>query len=437
MRPIGPRRRVGFVTKRTKPPSPLAAALLGSLLLVALPSAAYAQGGSLDATFGGDGKVTTNFTSRFDTAYGVVVQPGDGKIVAAGGVAGSGGRFGLARYNPDGSLDATFGGDGKVTTNFTAVEDAAFDVVLQADGKIVAAGLARDDFALARYNADGSLDTSFGGDGRVTTNFAGFLDAAFGVAIQPADGKIVAAGMALSVGRLALARYNTDGTLDTSFGGDGRVMTNFTRGDDRADHLAIQADGKIVAAGTAAFFSGNARFALARYNGDGTLDTTFSENGKVTTQFTLHFDGAFAVAIQPGDQKIVAVGQAGSRLGVARYATDGTLDSTFSGNGRVATNFTAGIDYADDVVIQSDGKIVAAGSANFSGSNSKFALARYNGDGTLDATFGGDGLVKTNFTPGGDNAFGVAIQPLDGKIVAAGRAAGGGGRFALARYLGG
>jgi uncharacterized delta-60 repeat protein len=434
---LGPKRRVGFVTKRTKPPSLLAAALLGSLLLVALPSAAYAQGGSLDPTFGGDGKVTTNFTSRFDTAYGVLVQPGDGKIVAAGRVAGSGGRFGLARYNPDGSLDATFGGDGKVTTNFTTgFEDAAFDVVLQADGKIVAAGVARDDFALARYNADGSLDTSFGGDGKVTTDFAGFLDAAFGVAIQPADGKIVAAGMALSVGRLALARYNTDGTLDTSFSGDGRVTTNFTRGDDLADHLAIQADGKIVAAGTAGSFSRNARFALARYNGDGTLDTTFSENGKVTTEFTSHFDGAFAVAIQPADQKIVAVGRAAGTLGVARYATGGTLDSTFSGNGKVRTNFTAGIDYADDVAIQSNGKIVAAGSANFSGSNSKFALARYNGDGTLDATFGGDGLVKTNFTPGDDNAFGVAIQPLDGKIVAAGRAAGGGNRFALARYFG-
>jgi uncharacterized delta-60 repeat protein len=408
--------------------------VVAGVLALVVSAAAHAAPGDLDPTFSADGKLTTNFTSGFDSAYGVVVQPGDGKIIAAGGVDINGGRFGLARYNPDGSLDSTFDGNGLVSTNFPGRFDSAFDVVLQADGKIVAAGGAGDDFALARYNADGSLDTTFDGDGKVTTDISGF-DVAFGVAIQPSDGKIVAAGMSLSLGQFALARYNTDGTLDTSFGGDGKVTTNFTGGDDRADLLAVQADGKIVAAGTAGF-SRNARFALARYNTDGTLDTSFGGDGKVRTDFTSAFDGAFAVAVQPGDQKIVAAGQAGRRLGVARYSTDGSLDSTFSGNGKVATDFTGGIDYADDVEIQSDGKIVAAGTANFTGANSKFALARYNADGTLDSSFDGNGLVTTNFTPGGDNAFGVAIQPGDGKIVAAGRAAGGGNRFALARYLG-
>jgi uncharacterized delta-60 repeat protein len=394
-----------------------------------------------------DTRFTTNFTSGFDGAYGVAIQPADGKIVVAGEAAGSGGRFALARYNTDGTLDPTFSGDGKVTTNFTSRFDGAFDMAIQpVDGKIVAVGTADNGrlFALARYNTDGSLDPDFSEDGKVTTNISSGSDFAFGVAIQPVDGKIVVAGEAAgSGGRFALARYNSDGTLDPTFSGDGKVTTNFTAGDDRADLIAIQpTDGKIVAAGTANYFSSSARFALVRYDTDGALDTTFSSDGKVTTNFTSGFDGAFAVAIQPVDGKIVAAGQAGGgsagKLALARYNTDGALDSNFSADGKVTTDFTTGLDYADDIAIQeADGKIVAVGAANFFGPDSKFALARYNTDGTLDATFSGDGKVTTNFTSGLDGAFGVAIQPVDGKIVAAGRAGGSGGRFAAARYLAG
>lgn len=198
------------------------------VLLTAVPSAG-AQAGSLDTAFSGDGKATTNVTSGFDSAYGVAIQPVDAKIVAAGEVAGSGGRFGLVRYDTDGSLDAGFGGDGRVTTNFTSRYDAAGDVVVQGDGRIVAAGIAGgsgSQFALARYNSDGSLDATFGGDGKVTTNFTAGSDFAFGVLVQP-DGKIVAAGRAGgSGGRIAVARYETDGDLDPTFDGDGKVLTN-------------------------------------------------------------------------------------------------------------------------------------------------------------------------------------------------------------------
>jgi uncharacterized delta-60 repeat protein len=415
-------------------------------LVMILESVAFAAPGDLDTTFGGDGRVTTNLTRGEDWAFGVAIQPADGKIVVAGRAGGSGGRIALARYNTNGSLDTSFSGDGRVTTDFTSRFDEANDVAIQpADGKIVVAGRAGGSggrIALARYNTNGSLDTSFSADGRVTTNFTGRDDFAFGVAIQPADGKIVAAGRAGgSGGRIALARYNTNGSLDTSFSADGRVTTNFTAGDDRADLLAVQpADGKIVAAGTANYFSRGARFAVARYNTNGALDTTFSGDGKVTTDFTNSFDGAFSVAIQPTDGTVVAAGQAGGgnagRIGLARYTTNGSLDTTFSGDGKVTTNFTSGLDYADDIEIQdADGKIVAAGAADWFGPDAEFALARYNTDGALDTTFSGDGKVTTNFTNGIDTAFNVAIQPADGKIVAVGRAVGAGGRFALARYL--
>ena len=256
----------------------------GLALPLALPSAAQAASGALDATFGIGGKVTTDFAGDSDEARGVVLQP-DGKIVAAGAAntegsrdRGSGGDFALARYNPNGALDATFGTGGKVTTDFNGDDDAAFGVVLQPDGKIVAAGAAKtsyrgQDFALARYNPNGTLDATFGTGGKVTTDFNGDDDAAFGVVLQP-DGKIVAAGAAKTSYRgqdFALARYNPNGTLDATFGTGGKVTTDFN-GDDAAFGVVLQPDGKIVAAGAANTEGSRDRgsggdFALARYLG--------------------------------------------------------------------------------------------------------------------------------------------------------------------------
>jgi uncharacterized delta-60 repeat protein len=428
------------VPKRTRCPRlrpTTVASAVASLWLLSVPSLAAGQPGALDPSFGGDGKVTPNLTSGPDFAVGLVIQ-GDGKLVAAGLASGGGGRFALVRY-AGANLDDTFGGDGQVFTNFTAGFDGANDLAIQTDGKLVAAGAAGGGggrFALARYDTDGTLDTSFGGDGKVTTNFSPGDDFAFGVAIQT-DGKIVVVGRAGgSGGRVAVARYDDDGTLDTSFSGDGKATTNITGGDDRVDQLAIQADGAIVVAGTAGYFGNNARFALVRFSANGTLDATFGGDGKVTTNVDAGFDGAFAVAIQPADQKIVAAGQARLKLAVLRYNPDGTLDSTFAGDGKATTNFTRGLDYADDVALASDGKIVAAGTANWFGRNARFALARYDGDGTLDTTFGGDGRVVTDFTSSFDGVFDVEIQPADGNIVAAGAAGRRGAKFALARYLG-
>src|SRR6266540_2032037 len=336
----------------------LALAIVLAPTLVSAQTLPAESSGTLDVSFGTGGKVTTDFGGP-DLARAIAVQP-DGKIVAAGvAFITGGGDFALARYNRDGTLDASFGTGGTVTTDFVAGSlDQAFSVAVQPDGKIVAVGLAVingfSDFALARYNRDGTLDASFGADGRVTTDFAG-ASQAFSVAVQE-DGKIVAAGQVSLGGDVdfALARYNRDGTLDASFGVGGRVTTDFGRSSDAALSLALQPNGKIVAAGTT-LISGGFDFALARYNGDGTLDASFGTLGTVTTDFAGAGDVAFSVALQP------------------------------------------------------NGKIVAAGRAFISG-GFDFALARYTSDGWLDASFGTGGTVTTDFAGAGDQAFSVAVQ---------------------------
>lgn len=424
---------------------PRAARLFGALFAISLgialtPIRAGAQGGSLDSTFGGDGRITTDFTSGKDRAHDVALQPSDGKLVAVGLAGGAGGRFALARYNTDGSLDSTFGSDGKVATNLTSQRDEILAAIIQpSDEKIVVAGRASGNLALARYNADGTLDDTFGGDGKVTTSFSRGSDFAWDVVLQPSDGKIVVGGGANWSGRdprALLARYNSDGTLDPTFSGDGRVTANYTGGSDYIDDVEVQAsDGTIVTGGSANYF-GHASLAINRYDADGTPDSTFGGDGAITTAFAGVRSWCFALALQPSDGKIVAAGQAGGAQAVARYNTDGSLDSTFSGDGRATTNFTRGTDYADEIAIQGgDEKIVTAGSANYYGPDARFALARYGTGGSLDGSFGGDGKVTTNFTPTLDRGFGIAEQPSDGALVVAGGAGGRGGRFALARYV--
>jgi uncharacterized delta-60 repeat protein len=406
-------------------------------------SFAFAASWDLDPAFSGNGKVMTNFTPGFDGANAVAIQP-NGKVVVVGGSGTTltEGNFALVRYNANGTLDATFGGNGKVTTAFTPGRDVANAVAIQADGKIVAAGEASGigrTFALARYNANGTLDATFGGDGTVMTNFSIGMDSAAGVVVQ-SNGKIVAAGTAYvdcGCNKFGLVRYNANGTLDTAFGGDGKVTTAFNGGA-HANALALQGGGKLVVAGSA---SELAWFALARYRPDGTLDTTFSANGKLTTRMGRGETAATGVAIQ-ANGKVVAAGYTDAphefgdtfgpgKFALARYRVDGTLDPGFGGDGRVKTRFGTRTAAANAVAIQGNGRIVATGTAR---RGRLFALARYNLDGSRDTTFSGDGRVTTNFTSGADAARGVAVRA--GGIVCAGHAVGSGGRFAVSRYRG-
>jgi uncharacterized delta-60 repeat protein len=423
-----------------------AVALVAGLFLVSISSQltwAAGKSGALDSTFGDGGKVLTDFgEGRLDFAHAMAIQS-DGKVVAAGnsdpfGEATS--DFALARYNLDGALDPTFNTTGTVLTDFSGCgslgcsRDGPWALAIQSDGKIVAAGGSDassypSDFALARYLPDGTLDPTFNATGKVLTDFSSGRDSAYALAIQ-SDGKIVAAGTAedasVTSSDFALARYNPDGTLDPTFNGTGKVLTDFSGSGhfDVAFALAIQSDGKIVVAGTA----------LARYNPDGTLDPTFNGTGKVPTDFT-----ARALAIQ-SDGKIVAAGSSSangsSDFALARYKPDGTLDPKFNGTGMVLTDFSGSGsgDGALAMAIQSDGKIVAAGESDANGSID-FALARYRSSGRLDGRFGANGKVLTDFTRSFDDAQALAIQS-DGKIVAAGASrAIETSDFALARYL--
>ncbi|HET9494117.1 MAG TPA: S-layer homology domain-containing protein [Chloroflexia bacterium] len=422
---------------------------LGLLLGLSMASGggvAYAAGGDLDPTFSGDGKLTTDYINTSDEVRAVVVQP-DGKTVVAGAtlISGSNYNFAVARYNPDGSPDTTFSFDGKLTTDFLGAEDRANAVALQSDGKIVVAGFCRGQVftsespALARYNPDGSLDPSFDGDGRYCED--GQATIVTGAAIQN-DGKIVVVGHHPQwQPDFRVARFNPNGTFDTSFGSGGWVTTNFFGGIDQAQAVAIEA-GKIVVAGMAHVTGANWDFALARYNANGSLDTTFSGDGKVTTDFFGGDDGAYALALQP-DGKIVAAGtfhtvSAGYDFGFVRYLANGSEDTTFDNDGLQAVTFMPGTaeEVAFGVGVQSDGKIVAAGYAPTSTYND-FALVRLNANGSLDSSFGGDGRVSTNIAGGVDLAQAMAIQP-DGKIVAAGYAyTTTGADLAVARYLSG
>ncbi len=354
---------------------------------------------------------------------------------------GPGASFALARYNTNGTLDPTFAGDGRQTTNFGA-QDGAHGVVLQADGKIVAVGRAGGGgLAVGRYMPNGSLDPTFSGDGKQTANPG--TGEAKAVALQ-ANGKIVVAGTAgfgPESRAFVVARFNPNGSLDASFSGDGVQVTVFAApGSNRcrcgARGVAVRSDGKIIAVG----FAGVADFALARYNPNGSLDPNFSGDGKQVTDFG-GAEYANAVALQP-DGKVVAVGsQSGEGIffafALARYNANGSLDPSFSGDGKQLTNF-GGDAVARGVALQGDGKIVAVGKAITGEPADQFAVARYNPNGALDPTFSGDGRQRTGFGEGG-SANAVAIQP-DGKIVAVGGgelANAGNDDFLLARYLGG
>ncbi|MEV0170217.1 calcium-binding protein [Streptomyces sp. NPDC050803] len=389
-------------------------------LVVATPGGALAAPGDLDPSFGDGGKVYV-YNGLVSTGYDLALQSDD-KIVTVGLSQDAGWLttdFSVMRHHTDGSIDTSFGTGGEVLTDFDGAEDYANAVVVQGDGRIVVAGSSNYAFALARYNPDGSPDTGFGTDGRLTTDLGGPSEVQ-AVAVQ-SDGKIVAAGRA--GGAFAVARYLPDGGLDPAFGDGGLVTTSFEAGGAAGQDLALQPDGRIVVAGRAG--TSGSDFALARYNTDGSLDTGFGTGGRVTTAFAGE-EEVRGVAVQP-DGRIVAAGRTGFDVALARYNPDGTLDSGFGTGGRVTTDFGGTLEAAHDLVLQPDGKIVTGGVRS-----TDFNLVRYNTDGSLDSGFGSGGRASADFTYY-DEIFGVALQD-DGNIVTFGSS---GDDRGLVRFLGG
>lgn len=392
--------------------------------------ARYHTNGNLDTSFSNDGMSTELPNAGIS---GLAIDA-NGRIVAAGSKdVGGYMAWALARFTPSGTLDSAFSNDGWLVENYGVNAEAIGNAVyIDSAGKIVMAGYAtipptlsgKRQFVLARYTPNGILDAGFSGDGKVQTDF-NHHEGAFSVAID-ANGKIVAAGRALSGNGFAVARYNPDGNLDATFLG-GKLITTFAGATHAgADAVAIDTNGKIVAAGFARINNVN-QLAITRYNPDGTLDGSFSGGGSVTTSFGAGTHaGAHAVAIGGGN-KIVAAGYAQSggidQFAIARYNLDGTLDNSFSGDGKLITSFGLNIpSIARSVTIDPNARIVVAGEATLSG-RYRFALARYMADGSLDGSFSGDGKLTTEFIPGGGAvAYDVAID-AGGKIVAGGWAA--------------
>lgn len=431
----------------------MTAPVAGVLVAFLAASPAAATDGSLDPIFDGDGRVITDLTIGGEGVTGVAVLP-DGKIVAVGDSAGD---FTIVRYLRNGALDPSFGsGDGIASVDFGS-KDTPWDVALQADGKIVIAGETGGypaKVALARLDVDGNPDAGFGSAGKVISDLGG-SQSARGVAIQ-ASGRIIIAGNRFTDpggNDFIVAGYEPDGSLDTTFGSGGAVTTDFTvtgdyyPSDDVGQDVALDAADGIVVAGTAGRRPseyGNMReFAVARYDSDGDPDLSFSGDGKVRTNLgPLTMDQAHAVAIQ-ADGRIVVAGSTydgyDPDFGLVRYLADGDLDTSFGDTGTVSTGFDGpdDNDTAWGVTIQGDGKIVAAGTASYS-FYPDFAVARYEVNGSLDPTFADGGLAMTDFGPGGqEHASSVALQP-DGNIVVAGSTWSNGtgySAFALARYL--
>jgi uncharacterized delta-60 repeat protein len=373
----------------------------------------------LDETFGTAGKTTMSAFGGDRSA--MAIQP-DGKIVMAGGTFAS---FVLARFNANGSVDTSFGNAGKVsTTMLPTQQQEALGVAVQPDGKIVVVGYTAvpagpSTFALARYLPSGELDTSFGNGGKITSGVAG---RAFAVAIQRSpETKIVVVGDELDGGDIAVARYNEDVTLDSTFSGDGQLVTNVAGRGDIATNVVLQTDGAILVSGGNSEAQSNS--AIARYLPDGSLDATFGVGGLVALPGKRVGEG---LAVQH-DGKILLVGNADGAspatpsFSVMRLNADGTTDNSFGTAGTVNTSITTRGDEAFSVALQPDRKIVVAGRGSRQ-TNSNFAVARYNTNGTLDTTFGnGNGFLTFDFFGFSDIAETVAID-RDGKIVLGGLA---------------
>lgn len=346
----------------------------------------YMPDGTLDSSFGDQGKIFTDFGYDYELATGVAITP-DNNIIVGG--YGSNGFVTitydilLSKYKPNGSFDSSFGVNGKVSKNF-GQDEYIYSTLLQEDGKIILSGNNIQDFLITRFNSNGQSDLSFGTNGLTTTDFS---DREFGrcSAIQK-DGKIILAGFKnLSHPQFCLARYLSNGQLDPDFGNQGKVVTNLSGGDERIYAIGLQSDGKIVIGGESRVTytdHDNGNMTLARYNIDGTLDMTFGKNGTNITVFDNLNTTTQSVLIRP-DDKITAVGFSYDynyedlNFALAAYTENGNIDSSFGADGRVVTDF-GGFETHASGLLQPDGKVILTGmTTNLEETEYKVALARY------------------------------------------------------------
>ena len=440
---------------------PVLVSALVALTLVSAPigAAGSSAPGSLDTTFSGDGLRRVSFApDTYSYVEDLVILGKSGMVVVGNQVAsGEVSRFALARLHKGGALDETFGRDGKVTTPF--VNAVATLGVSYGDRKIIVAGSDDGQFALARYLHSGELDPTFDGDGKVTTDLTAGEDVIHDIWVKK-NGKILVGGTVSSdESDVVMVRYRSDGSLDQTYGDGGKVLVSpFKTPGNSCDPYSgtcrpiattmFQDDGKLLVVGQY-WDRCNGSIALARYNKRGALDETFHHDGRAEVHTPVAIDEqycdrvyhAFPTSLAIGPKGGVVVGGiqweeydcygCGWHMMVHRYTPEGHLDNTFSSDG-VAYVFP-GSDWVEveSVVVQPDGKVLAAGFQGCSvgsGEDCGSVVARFKVDGQLDQAFSNDGFADRHFEPGGAQAMG--LQGRDKLVVGGGHQ----GRFAIARY---
>lgn len=396
--------------------------------LLAITSVAQGQiYGTIDSSFAVNGVLQRN-VNGWDVITSVAVQT-DGKIVSAGYTEKDyQSSFLVMRILPDGSPDPDFGTNGVAMAKISEFSNEANAVAIQSDGKIVIGGVTRpqentnEDFALVRFMPDGTLDNSFHQDGKVTLH-VGSVDEIQSIAVLP-DGKILAAGnVRTNKTKFALARFLPDGTLDTGFGlNNGYTTTALGSSYDVCASMAVQSDGKIILAGSTVI-SGWPDIGLVRYNSNGTPDNSFGTNGIVSTAFSPTADIGLKVILQP-DDKILVAGysnnfQMEAELSLYRYLPNGTLDAGFNGTGKLRSKIGEIYSTANTVTVLPNGKILAAGYAQFDSTGMDFAMKQFNTNGSVDNTFGANGIVTVDLNGQPDGVSDILFLE-DGKILAAG-----------------
>ncbi|MEI7801850.1 MAG: T9SS type A sorting domain-containing protein [Bacteroidota bacterium] len=408
-------------------------------------STCFGQAGVLDSTFGVNG-----ISPLYFPLYGPesLVLDSQSKIVLCGSYAGMNQNYCLIRYEQNGSLDNTFGNNGMAYGVYGSTGQGAEEghcVTIQNDGKILVCGNGAGYIEIARYKTDGHSDSTFGTNGKIDYLIPGSQESEAWSLLVQQDGKIVISGTATypSVQRIAIARFNINGSIDPTFGNLGSTTTSLSQNYGWGVSIKQQTDSKFLVGGYSASSSFIYKFALVRYNADGSLDNTFGSGGKsepFLNDTTHLYEYANQIALQP-DGKIIMVGSTTNttqiQFGLLRFNTDGSLDNTFGNGGLVTTDFMPfdNINEGRGVTLQPDGKILVAGQASLNNSNilNYGAIARYKTNGTIDSTFGVYGKILVDI----DSSTGVwpIIMQPDGKIVVGGGCASQG--LILLRYLSG
>ena len=393
----------------------------------------YNTDGTIDNTFGNEGIVTYNYnviynSTEINTGVGKLILQPDGKILAL--IGGAFQPF-LIRFNTNGSIDTSFGNN---ETHIFTIPIGLF--VIQPDAKIITAykqdhynSFGQVDssyFRTDRYNTDGTLDTTFGTDGTVITDFGFGYNSVLAITLQP-DGKVIVAGQSYN-NRFAMARYTANGDLDTTFDGDGKVITSLGSGlKSYASYVSVQADGKITVAGGSytSIFPQEYFFSIAKYNPNGSLDTSFDGDGKVNNIFddaSETYVNLNTIIEQP-DGKFLVTTENGNSYDfvIRRYNASGSDDTSFGTNGKSAL-FIQDVNRALGIALQPDQKIVVAGYSRSYTSNVdvyEFNVVRYSTNGVPDVSFDNDGIIASKFDSSNDVSSKLLIQP-DDKIITIG-----------------